>query len=100
MRLLFCALFFSHIASPEPFVTLQPALSPCTFVFILPNSPEPSVSPWPALSPCTLFFRPPHLTRALRLPLASSFALDMAYDESMLSAQAITVQAALLYTSR
>jgi protein transport protein SEC24 len=29
----------------------------------------------------------------------TSFALDLAYDESMLSAQAITVQAALLYTS-
>jgi protein transport protein SEC24 len=29
----------------------------------------------------------------------SSFALDMAYDEPMLAAQAITVQAALLYTS-
>jgi hypothetical protein len=29
----------------------------------------------------------------------STFALDMGYDEQMLSAQAITVQAALLYTS-
>lgn len=29
----------------------------------------------------------------------SSFSLDMAYDEAVLSAQAITIQAALLYTS-
>ena len=29
----------------------------------------------------------------------STFALDLAYDEQVLSAQAITVQAALLYTS-
>lgn len=29
----------------------------------------------------------------------SSFSLDMAYDEAQLSAQAITIQAALLYTS-
>ena len=46
----------------------------------------------------------PPLTALLPLlcaptPHGSSFALDMAYDETMLSAQVITVQAALLYTS-
>ncbi len=41
-------------------------------------------------------------TDLLALPCCtsdSSFSLDIAYDEAMLSAQAITVQAALLYTS-
>jgi protein transport protein SEC24 len=41
-------------------------------------------------------------TDLLALPVCtsdSSFSLDIAYDEAMLSAQAITIQAALLYTS-
>ena len=49
----------------------------------MPQSP-----PWTTLLP--LLCAPSH---------GSSFALDMAYDETMLSAQVITVQAALLYTS-
>ena len=41
-------------------------------------------------------------TDLLALPVChsdSAFALDMAYDEAMLSAQVVTVQAALLYTT-